>query len=236
MKSRNLAVGGVVAVLVIALWWMFLFSPTRNEISKVHSEVEEAERETLGLQAQLAQVSDKARNEATKAELTTLHAAVPASPELANFLRQANKIAADSGVTWQSVTPGSPSAATGGTTVTLGIQVQGGYAQVMDYLQRLQTLPRLVIVDNVNITGATQTGAGAPVGSGGGVFSTESGADTGLNLQITGRMFVAAPTATTPGPGTPAGAQTTPAGNGPTGNGTTNSGPTPGVPAEETPS
>jgi Tfp pilus assembly protein PilO len=194
MKSRNLAVGGVVAVLVIALWFMFVLKPTRADTSKVHKQAKEAQRETLGLQAKLAQVSDKARNEQTKRELAVLHAAVPATPQLSSFIRLANTIAAQSGITWQSVTPTEPTRATGGNSIALGIQVQGGYAQVLDYMQRLQDLPRLVIVDNINIGSASET-AGQPAGSGGGVFATETGADVGLNLQITARMFVAAPTA-----------------------------------------
>ena len=196
MKSRNLLVGGVVAVLVIALWFMFLYKPTSAETSKVHKQVKEAERETLGLQAKLAQVSDKARNEQTKKELAVLHAAVPANPALASFIRQANQIAAQSGVNWMSVTPTEPTRATGDSAVAIGIQVKGGYAQVLDYLQRLQDLSRLVIVDNVNISGATESEGGG--GSGGGVFTTETGTDTGLNMQITARMFVATPTATAP--------------------------------------
>jgi Tfp pilus assembly protein PilO len=230
MKSRNLAVGGVVAVLVIALWFMFVLKPMRSDTSKAHKEVVEAERQTLGLQARLAQVSDKARNEQTKAELATLHAAVPATPQLSTFIRGANAIAAASGVSWQSVTPGEISRATGGTTISLGIQVKGGYAQVLDYMQRLQDLSRLVIVDNVNIGSATEGAAGAPGGSGGGVFASETGADVALNLQITGRMFIAsptAPTATDPATGAPV------AGAAPTGNGTTNAGPS-GIPAGET--
>src|SRR5262245_60598437 len=213
MKSRNLAVGGVVAFLVVVIWFMFLYKPTKSETSKVNKEVKEAERESLGLQAQLAQVSDKARNAATMKELKTLHAAVPATPQLSTFIRQANKIAAASGVSWQSVAPGQQAGQVAANSVGLNIKVQGGYAQVLDYMQRLQDLPRLVVVDSVNIAAARGT-ADQPTGSGGGVF-TDRGADTGLALEITARMFTAAPPVTTPAPGTATGASTSGASNAP---------------------
>jgi Tfp pilus assembly protein PilO len=43
--------------------------------------------------------------------------------------------------------------------VTLVIQVQGGYFQVMDFLNRLDRLPRLVVTDALNVNADPNTGA-----------------------------------------------------------------------------
>jgi Tfp pilus assembly protein PilO len=231
MKTRNVAVGALAAVLVLALWWMFFLKPTRSQTSKVHKEVAEAERDALSLKAQLAQVSDKARNKQLEAQLTRLHAAVPTSPELATFVRTANTIADQSGVAWVSVTPGQPTVTAGVNAISLGIMVKGTYPQVLDYLNRLQNLDRLVVVDSINVSASSadgSTGGELP-----GYISATGGQGT-LGLQITGRMFVGSAVSTTP-----AGAATTGApgaganGSTPTGNGTTNNGPS-GIPAGTT--
>jgi hypothetical protein len=38
--------------------------------------------------------------------------------------------------------------------------VKGGYYQVLDYLNRLESIPRLVVVDQVSLAAADATGAG----------------------------------------------------------------------------
>jgi Tfp pilus assembly protein PilO len=49
------------------------------------------------------------------------------------------------------VTPAAPSAA----EIAVQLQVTGGYFQVLDFLNRLDALPRLVVTDTVNVSGDT---------------------------------------------------------------------------------
>ena len=109
------------------------------------------------LQAQLDQAQRDAAHAATfKAELQSLQQAMPDSPALAAFIRDANGIADASGVSWQSVTHGPPTPApTASMSITVGIQVKGTYAQVIDYLGRSSPrCKRLVVVDSVQLTTA----------------------------------------------------------------------------------
>ena len=109
MKTKNLAVGALAALLTLALWWNFLLKPSRSEASKVKAETAVARTELQPLQAQLAQAqADQAHAEAFKAQLASLKNAVPDSPALAAFIRNANGIADASNVSWQSVTHGPP--------------------------------------------------------------------------------------------------------------------------------
>src|SRR5215470_7452392 len=105
MKTKNLAVSILVAVLVLALWWTMLLKPTRAKVAKVKTETETQQQKLAPLEAQVAKARSDAANAAEiKAQLTSLQEAMPDNPALAAFIRDANGIAADAGVTWQSVT------------------------------------------------------------------------------------------------------------------------------------
>ena len=122
---------------------------------------------------------------------------MPDSPALAAFIRNANDIAQASGVSWQSVTHGPPTVGLdGATSITLGIQVKGTYAQVQDYQTRLAALQRLVVVDGVQLSTAAATGASTGADTTGETTGPFSGG-TELSAVISARMFEA-PSAAAP--------------------------------------
>ena len=195
MKTKNLSVGILVAVLTLALWYNFLLKPMRSQTSKVKADTAAQKQKLVPLQAQLDQANIDSAHAATfKAQLASLQAAVPNSPALAAFIRDANAIASASKVTWQSVTHAAPTGVGSPAAITVGIQIQGTYEQVMDYLGRLGVLKRLVVVDTVQFSAAAGTGGGA------GGAATGAGASTGpfsgaseLTVTISGRMFLILP-------------------------------------------
>ncbi len=216
MKTKNLAVGALIGFLVLALWYNFLLKPTNAKTSKVKAETEAERAKLQPLQAQLAQANIDAAHAGTfKARLAVLKAAVPESPDLANFIRDANAIATASNLSWQSVTHGPPTTdATGVASISVGIQIKGTYEQALDYLGRIAKLQRLLVIDGVTFTSAGTTGAGAGAVAGGAGASTGpfSGAST-LAVTIAARMFetpadVATATGGTGAPTTPAGGST----------------------------
>jgi type IV pilus assembly protein PilO len=193
MKTRNIAFGALIAVLVMALWYNFLLKPSRADAKKVKAEVETEKAKLPPLQAQLAQANNDAAHAGTfKAQLAALKHALPDSPELANFIRDANAVAAASNIEWQSVSHSEPTpGADGIATITLGIQVKGTYEQVLDYLTRMSALKRLVVIDGLQFNGAGAGAGGAAAGPGAstGPFSGASA----LSVTITARMFETPP-------------------------------------------
>jgi type IV pilus assembly protein PilO len=207
MKTKNLAVGILAAVLVTALWYTFVLKPIRAQTSKVKADTATERGKLQPLQAQLTQAQRDASHEAAfKAELQSLQLAMPDSPALAAFIRDANGIAAASGVTWQSVTHAAPTLGTDDVmSIAVGISVKGTYPQVMDYFGRLAQLQRLVVVDSVTFNPASDTtaAAGSTTGSGSGSSASEStgpfsGADQ-ITATIAGRMFESGDAVTTTG-------------------------------------
>jgi len=219
MKTKNLAVSILAAVLITALWYSFLLKPIRSQASKVKADTADERSKLEPLQAQLSKAQRDAAHAASfKAELQSLQLAMPDSPALSAFIRDANGIAEASGVTWQSVSHSTPTEGVAGVmSITLGITVKGTYEQVMDYLSRLDQLQRLVVVDSVQFNAAAaSTGTNGAVTTGGstGPFS---GA-TSLSATIGARMFE-----------TPSAAVTV-AGSGATATGAASTGATPAPP------
>lgn len=181
------------ALLIVAVWYFALYAPKNSDLSKAHDDLSAAQASAQTLRAQLSNLRGLEANRAKQqAVLQKLSAAVPPTPDLASFILQANDIATQSGVNWLQVSPSQPSAAGGGpTTITLTMQLEGGFYQVYDYLNRLENMQRLVLVDTVNVTAK---GAASP--------------QPVLSVAVTARMFTRATAQT--GTNAGAGGATTP--------------------------
>ncbi len=214
-----IAAGGVVLIL---LWYFFLFSPTSNDLNDTRQQVSEAQRQKQQLENTVRHLKELSNNRIQQqADLLALRKAVPEQPDLGEFILQANDIATASGVDWLAISPSPPVASTQGpkSTIALSMQIDGGFFQVLDYLNRLEDLDRLVIVDSVSIS-AGGAGSGSGTGSTGASSSSGSSSAAGssnpsdptLSVTLTGRMFTnaaAAPIAGSTG-GTTSGGTTTP--------------------------
>jgi len=73
-------------------------------------------------------------------------------------------------------------AASSPSAITVSLEAAGGYFQVLDFLNRLDDLPRVVVVDSLSLTSAE----GAAGGEG-------AAAPQKLAMSITARMFTTAP-------------------------------------------
>jgi Tfp pilus assembly protein PilO len=198
--KRNVLIAiGAGVVVVLLLWYFLLFAPLGKDADDARQKADQEQRARVDLQAQVARLKELSQNRTQQqATLRKLDAAIPENPNLGDFILQANDIAAKSGIDWLSISPSPPAAGAGAglSSITVAMQIQGGFFQALDYLNRLEDLDRLVVVDSVNV---------APAGGG----ST-------LSLTLTGRMFTRAPaaasgsgTATTPGTTAPSTTNTT---------------------------
>jgi Tfp pilus assembly protein PilO len=213
MNTKNIAVGALAAVLTLALWYNFLLKPTQSQASKVKSDTAAKKEQLVPLQAQLDQANADAASAGTfKAQLASLQTAVPNSPALAAFIRDANAIASAAGVSWQSVTHAPPVAGSDGiSTIQVGITVKGTYEQVMDYITRLNALKRLLVVDTVQFSAGADAGASTGAGAGSATGAATGGSDqsTGpfsgasqLVVTVSARMFEMPPPVVSTGDGT----------------------------------
>jgi Tfp pilus assembly protein PilO len=190
MKTKNLAVSIIVAVLVVALWWTMLLKPTRAKVAKAKKDATAQEAKLAPLQQQLSQAQRDAAHAAEfKAQLESLQLALPNSPALAAFIRNANGIASAAGVKWQSVTHATPTPGLGGVqSISVSLQVQGPYGHIIDYLSRLASLKRLLVVDNLSLAASSSSTSAVAGGASSQSTGPFSGGDQ-LTATIAGRMF-----------------------------------------------
>jgi Tfp pilus assembly protein PilO len=218
--------GGIVIIL---LWYFLLFSPTSKDLNDTRDEVSSAESQKQELQNTIRRLKALSRNATQQAAtLRTLHAAIPPTPDLGAFILAANDIATASGINFLAISPSPPAANTTGgppTMIAVSIQVSGDFFDVLDYLNRLEDLDRLVLVDTVNISAGGDDATTGGSTSSGSSSSTSSGGAPELSVTLTGRMFTdAAPPADpnagvdtlTPTTTTPGSTSTTPGGSTPT--------------------
>jgi Tfp pilus assembly protein PilO len=202
MNRKVMMLGAVGAVAIIALWWVFAYAPVGKQLNDQHTQLAEAQHQTQQLQTQLAQLNDaKSRAPQLARQAGRLSAAVPPTADQADFITSLNDISRSAGILWQSVTFSAPSGAGagagaggstpagGGATPTIPVQIQikGGFFQITDYLNRLETMDRLVIVDGVQIGG----GSGSASTPANGI--TASGSKP-LTVTLNARIFTQAST------------------------------------------
>jgi Tfp pilus assembly protein PilO len=176
-RRTLLVTAGAVAVLAL-LWFAFLWRPQSGRLAAAHEREAAAAAENAQLDLELSRLRAAS---ADRADLLVdqgrLRSAIPDEPALAEFILDANDVASTAGVDWLSVTPSRPVPAEGGrpATISVDVGVDGGYFQVLDYLDRLGAMDRIVVIDSINAS----TGG-------------DGGATPRLSVTLTARLFTTA--------------------------------------------
>lgn len=194
MNRRLLIPLGIGLVLVL-FWFLALWSPQSKAISDARKRKEDALQQTATLRDQLTRLQQSTRDQPLKqSQLETLRVAIPDQPNLAEFILDANDAASRAGIDFLSITPTPPSATGTGTTATtvaggaatsggasatpvpirIAMTVSGGYFQVLDFMNRLNRLPRIVVIDSVNMSAGGQGSAQLQVSLQERIFTTSS--------------------------------------------------------------
>jgi Tfp pilus assembly protein PilO len=171
--NRRLLIPIGIGVAVLVLWFVALWSPQGSALSSARKRASDAAAQRETLRDQLRRLQDSRRDQPLKqSQLETMRVAIPDDPNLAQFILDANDAASRAGIDFLSITPTPPSPATGTTTGTtvasgagapvpirVGLTLTGGYFQVLDFVNRLDKLPRIVVVDNISLTATATAGA-----------------------------------------------------------------------------
>ena len=183
--SRAVTALAVMGGLVLLYGWnSFFLAPRGRAKAAVAKELSAARTQEQTLRQNLAQLRRLADDtKSREAELTRLGRLVPGDPDVAGAILALNDTATQAQVTWSSFVPTPPAPSAGGGPATIGIsmKIAGTFNQVFDYLRRLETLDRLVVVDSLSLSGSTGNGA------------------TRIDADIKGRMFSAGGAPAPPG-------------------------------------
>lgn len=167
LNTKVIAIAVAASVLLVAIWYLALYSSQGKSLKNAHSVAATANSQAAQLRSQIAVLQqEKEQLSASKAKLTTLQAALPNTPALDKLIDDINAAAASTGVDWQNVTPSKPASYTAGSAqavsaglpggmqaLSVAMQVNGAYSQVLAFVSKLTSLSRLLDVGQFNLSG-----------------------------------------------------------------------------------
>jgi len=164
VSRRAPVVAGVLMVLVAVLAVFFLVLPKMNEVSEAQDQLQAAQDQEIGLEAELRALQ-QAQAEAPETEqaIAAIEDQIPPTADLPSLFRLLQSAADRSAVDFFSFTPASPivDATSSYSTIASTIVVSGGYFALDEFLFLLETLPRAAKATTIAVapTGGTTGGA-----------------------------------------------------------------------------
>ena len=134
-----LVVVGLIAYL--ALGYLLVISPQRSKGSDLSKQVAETEAQINQYRTLSAQA--KAAAPIRVADLFRLEKAMPNEVDMAGIVLELSRIAGDSGITFESITPQGVVAAPGYQVLPVALVFDGNYFELSDFLYRLRSLVRV---------------------------------------------------------------------------------------------
>ena len=129
----------VVLVLVVAAGgWFFLVSPQRAKAGELDAEIALAEQQLDD--HRLATLRAGSIEKIEVADLFRLSKAMPDRADMSGVLLELNRIAADTGITFESISPQTAVPISGYQAVPIQLTFKGNFYNLSDFLYRLRSL------------------------------------------------------------------------------------------------
>jgi Tfp pilus assembly protein PilO len=148
---------GLVAVSVLG--YLVLIAPQRSRAKELNGEIAATEQQivTARIASRITPVNPRVD------DLFRLAKAMPASSDMPGILLELSRVATDTGIEFDSITPGLPVAGTSFQTLPIELVFRGNYYELSDFLFRLRNLVaerdgrldvggRLYSVDNLDFS------------------------------------------------------------------------------------
>lgn len=139
LSPRTLAILAAVAVAAYATGgWFLVVAPKRAEAAELGGRAEQKLTELVAAQA-AARPGPKPV-EITVADIFRLAEAMPGDVDMSGILLDLSRLAAESGIVFESIAPGPPAAAGAYARIPVTVVFAGTYYELADLLFRLRTL------------------------------------------------------------------------------------------------
>jgi Tfp pilus assembly protein PilO len=163
--AATIAIVVAAALLAGAAGWFLLVSPKRAEASRLRGEIDSTQAQIASYHA--ASLQAKGRQPIKVADLFRLSKAMPDRADMSGVLLQLNQIAADTGITFQSIAPQSSVPISGYQAIPIQLTFEGSFYNLADFLFRLRNLVtvqhgqlsatgRLFAIDTLSFSQSTQ--------------------------------------------------------------------------------
>lgn len=143
MSRIQILLTAVVAILLVAVFYVLLFQPAREEQAALLEQIAAEQTQQTQLNAEIGRLrAVRERAPEVEAELAAAEAIVPRDAALPSALRQLQLAADEAGIVLQSVTTSRPApidgAPEGLQEIAVNVQLVGGYFQAVDFLRRVE--------------------------------------------------------------------------------------------------
>jgi Tfp pilus assembly protein PilO len=142
-EQQMLGIAGLVAVLLLVLFFVFLWRPQSERIAEIDAERESVEQQQVTLQQRIARLEDVRRAAPEyEAQIVAAESVVPRETAMPPAFRQLQTAADDAGVELVTITPSRPTQVEGAeeglAAIALALEVSGEYFELVDFLRRLE--------------------------------------------------------------------------------------------------
>ena len=134
----QIAIAVVFALAVAAAGWFLLVSPQRARSSDLEAQIAAAEQQLEN--HRLATIRAGSVQKIEVADLFRLSKAMPDRADMSGVLLELNRIAADTGITFESISPQTAVPISGYQAVPIQLTFKGNFYNLSDFLYRLRTL------------------------------------------------------------------------------------------------
>jgi len=161
-QHKQVILGSVAIVLVMAMMFFFLVGPRRSQLKDTESQVVAAESQTVVLETELARLESlQKRAPQLQAALDDISDLVPQENRVSSFVFQVQQEANRSGLDFISITPQLPKTPPEGAPlaeVKIDIGAKGSFFTIQDFIRRLTELNRAVRVDGFTMATIDEAG------------------------------------------------------------------------------
>ncbi|MDQ4058892.1 MAG: type 4a pilus biogenesis protein PilO [Actinomycetota bacterium] len=161
-EHKQVILGSVGLVLVMALMFFFLINPRKGELAEAKEAVKAADTETVVLQTELTRLEGLQKNAPQlQAALDQIRELVPEDDNVSNFVFQTQQEADKAGLDFVSITPQLPKPPPEGAPlaeVKIDIGAKGTYFTIQDFIRRLTELDRAVRIDGFQMKAVVEEG------------------------------------------------------------------------------
>ena len=206
VKAIAAVAGGLLAFAVLG--YLLVVSPQKSKAAKLTTQIATAQQ-TL----QTAMVASHVKPQADPRvdELFKLTKAMPSTSDMPGILVQLSRVADDTGIAFDSITPSTPSPVGSYQSMPVSVAFHGNYYELSDFLFRLDNLVkkhdgkldadgRLFSVNSIDFSKGDSSTLAAQITATAYIYGTAP----------TDAAATPAPAATTPATGTPPATATTP--------------------------
>ena len=134
-KAIAAVAGGLLAFAVLG--YLLVISPQKSKAAKLTTEIAAAQTQ---LQTTIAASHVTPQVDPRVDQLFRLTKAMPSSADMPGILLQLSRVADDTGISFDSITPAAPSSAGSFLEMPVSVSFKGNYYELSDFLFRLNNL------------------------------------------------------------------------------------------------